>query len=91
MEWGTCAPGWGSMDTQQEVTLTDVLSNDVLCNVLKHCQPLGVLPLTCRAFRAALRSSGTQCTPPACGALFSSRDILRKSQRGLAPSLKSFI
>lgn len=62
MEWGSCAPCWGSMDAQQEVTLTDVLSNDVLCNVLKHCQPLDGLPLTCRAFRAALRSSGTECT-----------------------------
>lgn len=62
MEWGICAPGWGSVDTQQEVVLTDVLSNDVLSNVFKHCRPLNGLPLTCRAFRAALRSSGTECT-----------------------------
>ncbi|KAK9834333.1 hypothetical protein WJX81_007890 [Elliptochloris bilobata] len=61
MDW-TCSPTQKSTgDAQFERTITDVLSNDVLCKVFTHVtrdEMCSGLPLTCQAFRSALRSSG---------------------------------
>ena len=51
----------GPGDAQPERNITDILSNDVLCKVFMHVAHNEVcsgLPLTCQAFRSALRSSG---------------------------------
>ena len=68
MDWAACSPlPWAPGDSQGEKSttgdkvITDVLSNDVLCKVFTHVtrdELCAGLPLTCQAFRSALRSSG---------------------------------
>ncbi len=68
MDWAACSPlprapgdSQSEKSTTGEKVITDVLSNDVLCKVFTHVtrdELCAGLPLTCQAFRSALRSSG---------------------------------